>query len=155
MFTKICNKHMMTKEYLEFMENKCFSTYIFLRGSIIKESDYVLNSEPLKPDTYRLYHTYYKNNKLVTHYTMSTMGKYFNKTKSAISKRIKELEVRGFIKIYKYISRLDGITYDYELGWYDGEYGCADYKEYYYMDNYFDKVCENYTDDYFDKVYED
>ena len=140
-FMKIYNEHTRTSEFLEFMENKCFSTYMFLRGSIIRESDYVTNGKALKTDAYRIYHTYFKKNKLVSHYAMSTMGKYFNKTKSVISKRIKELEEKGFIKIHKYMTK-DGVNYDYEIGYYTGKYGTDDYKEYYYMDNYFDKVYE-------------
>lgn len=139
-FMKIYNDHMRATEFLEFMDSKCFSTYMFLRAAIIREREFVSFGKGRNTDSYRIYYIYFKKGKLVARYSMATMGEYFNKAKSVISKRIKELEKRGFIKIHKFITDT-GIAYDYELGYYTGTFGTDDYKEHYYMDEYFDKLC--------------
>lgn len=138
-FMKIYNEHTRTTEFLEFMESKSFSTYMFLRASIIRDSEFIRYGAGRNTDAYRIYYTYFRHGKLVAHYAMSTMAKYCNKTKGAMSKRIKELEDKGFLKIHKYKTK-DGIAYDYEFGYYTGKYGTDDYREYYYLDDYFDKI---------------
>lgn len=145
-FTKIYNNHMRTKEYLEFMDSKYFSTYMFLRGAIIRDSEFVKFGANRNTETYALFYTYFKNGKLVSHYALSSMAKYFNKTKGAISKRIKELEKKGFIKIHRRLTK-DGVANDYEFGYYTGEYGTGDYTEHYYLDEYFDKIYQKQRDE--------
>lgn len=143
MFIKVYNNHMRTKEYIAFKMTNKSVLYEFLKANIIRESVSIKTPVSSVNSGYRIYRDYFKKGKLVSSYSQEKISEYFGISQPAISKHIIALSKEGFIKIHKILTA-GGIAYDYELGWYDGEYGSADYKEYYYLDEHFDKIVENY-----------
>lgn len=144
-FIKVYNNHMRTKEYIAFKMTNKSALYEFLRTHIIRESDRIKTPVSSGNGDYRIYRNYFKKGKLVSSYSQEKISEYFGISQPAISKHIIALSKEGFIKIHKILTA-GGIAYDYELGWYDGECGCADYFEYYYLDEHFDKIVENYKE---------
>jgi predicted transcriptional regulator len=138
-YMKVYNNHTRTKEFLQFMETSRFSTYMFLRGAIIRGSAYIDYGKKINTESSRIYNDYFKKGKLVSHYSIKDMAEFCGKNKSSISRRIADLEKDGFIRIHKR-NTPKGISYDYELGGHTGVYGKDSYEEWYYMDNHFSKI---------------
>lgn len=145
MFIKVYNKFYTTKEYIAFRMTNKSVLYEFLKANIIRESDRIKTPVSSGNGDYRIYRNYFKKGKLVSSYSQEKISEYFGISQPAISKHIIALSKEGFIKIHKRLTA-GGIAYDYELGWYTGKYGTDDYKEYYYLDEHFNKVVENYKE---------
>ncbi len=144
-FIKVYNNHMRTKEYIAFKMTNKSALYEFLRTHIIRESDRIKTPVSSGNGDYRIYRNYFKKGKLVSSYSQEKISEYFGISQPAISKHIKALVEKGFIKIHRRPTTA-GVAYDYEFGWYTGKYGTDDYKEYYYLDEHFNKVVENYKE---------
>ena len=138
-FIKNYNRFYRTKEYLKFKIATKSVVYEFLRAAIIRESFSVKLPVHGGNGGSRIYRDFFKNGKLVSSYSQKNIAECFGFSQQAISRHIKALVKDGFIKLHKRETDM-GIAYDYEFGWYTGEFGKPDYKEYYYLDEYFDKV---------------
>lgn len=140
-FIKVYNKFYTTKEYITFKMTNKSALYEFLRAYIIRESDRI--KIPIRGGNggYRIYRDYFKKGKLVSSYSQEKISEYFGISQPAISKHIKALVEKGFIKIHRRPTA-EGVAYDYEFGWYTGESGKPDYKEHYYLDEYFSKLAD-------------
>lgn len=134
-FIQIDHRLLRTKEYIKFRLSNKSVVYDFLRAAIIRES----KSVNLNGGTRYIYHNYFKNGKLVSRYPQKIVGEYMGMSQQAVSKHINALSKSDFIKVCER-NTPDGTSNYYEFGTWEGKWGTPNYKEIYYLDEYFIKA---------------
>ena len=137
-------QHYKTYKYFDLKEYRkwCMSpvrkmVYEFLFFGIIRETEEVKNwRHPAHP----VYKKYFKNGLLVARYSQEKLGEYLELSQQSVSKHVIELERVGFIKIIKEKRPDVGRINYYVFGEHNSKWGTKDYKETYYLNDYFNRL---------------